>query len=300
MTAPTTTVKADAATGALTGTAPAKVNLTLLLTGLRNDGYHLLESLVVFAAFGDKITVRPSDTLSLTVDGPFAAGVPTDESNLVLKAATRLANVRKVSQGAAIHLTKSLPHGGGIGGGSSDAACAIKLLSQLWGVRPLTSDEALPLGADVPVCLRAPDAIQMRGIGEVLSPAPYQPQGWLVLVNPGAVVPTGSVFKLHDTLYDFSPADLEPMDWVKDLEDFETWLLGQRNDLTKVARETEIAPIVGDVIDALRPFSRDCDMSGSGSTCWGWFTDETQARDAAAQIKANHQDWWVQPTRILP
>lgn len=285
-------------TKALHRTAPAKVNLSLHVTGLREDGYHLLDSLVVFTAFGDVLQVSPSDTLSLTVDGPFAAGVPTDGRNLVLQAANLLRKLRGVTQGAAIHLTKHLPHGGGIGGGSSDAATAIQLLSELWGVAPLTTAEALPLGADIPVCLCAPRATLMRGIGEDLTPAPYQPKGWLVLVNPGVVVPTGTVFARHDSLYDFSPLGLEDMDHVKDTQDFEIWILGQRNDLTKVAREADIAPVIGEVIDALRPHAIDADMSGSGSTCWGLFWDEDAARACADYVKTSHPDWWVQPTAI--
>lgn len=283
----------------LTRLAPAKINLTLHLTGLRADGYHLLESLVVFTEFGDGLRVTPAADLTLSVDGPFADGVPTDETNLVLKAANRLRDLRGVTAGAAIQLTKNLPHGAGIGGGSSDAACALHLLANLWDVAVLTPDDALPLGADVPVCLCAPNATIMRGIGEDLTPAPYQPDGWLVLVNPRVVVPTVAAFKLHDALYDFSPLGMEPMDWIKDPEDFEMWILGQRNDLTKVASEDQLAPAVQEILAALRTDAVDTDMSGSGSTCWGLFWDEAAARQTATRIAHDHPDWWVQTTRIL-
>lgn len=280
--------------------APAKINLSLHLTGLREDGYHLLESLVVFTEFGDVLRATPADGLTLTVDGPFAEGVPTDDSNLVLKAANELREVRGVSTGAAIHLRKNLPHGGGIGGGSSDAACILHLLAELWGVAVLSTQEALQLGADVPVCLRAPNATLMRGIGEDLIQAPYQPDGWLVLVNPRVVVPTGTVFKLHDALYDFSSLGLADMDGIKDRDDFEIWSLGQRNDLTKVASQESIAPVIQDVLGALRPDAVDADMSGSGSTCWGLFRDAPTAQRTAAKIAQDHPEWWVQMTRILP
>jgi len=279
--------------------APAKVNLTLLLTGLREDGYHLLDSLVVFADIADDVSATASDALCLTVDGPFAEGVPTDERNLVLKAAERLRALRGVTSGAALHLTKNLPHGGGIGGGSSDAAATIHLLAELWKVAPLTSSEALSIGADLPVCLAAPHATMMRGIGEDLTPTPYQPKGALVLVNPRAVVPTGQVFALHDRLYPFSTY-AQSMKGVDDAESFEIWLKGQRNDLTKVVREDGVAPVIGDVLDALRPHAVDCDMSGSGSTCWGWFHDDASAVAAASAIGKDHPDWWVQAARILP
>lgn len=280
--------------------ARAKINLCLHLTGLRADGYHLLESLVVFADFGDLLEVAPSDQLSLTVSGPFAAGVPTDGRNLVLKAAERLRDLRGVTAGATIQLEKQLPHGGGIGGGSSDAACAIALLADLWNVAPLSAEEALPLGADIPVCLCAPQPMLMRGIGEELSPAPMIPECWLVMVNPGVAVPTASAFMLHDQLYGFSPVGMAAMDWGQSPQDFATWLLAQRNDLTKVASEQILAPVVGDVLQALRATQGNevSEMSGSGSTCWGLYFTEEEARAAAAKISAEHPEWWVRPTAI--
>lgn len=282
------------------GFAPAKVNLCLHMTGLRDDGYHLLESLVVFAEVGDRLAVSPAAELSLTVSGPFAEGVPTDRTNLVLKAAERLRDLRGVTTGAALHLTKHLPHGGGIGGGSSDAACAIRLLARLWGVAPLSSDEALPLGADVPVCLCAPQATEMRGIGERLKATPYQPEGWLVLVNPGVAVPTGKVFALHDQLHDVSPAGMSSLEDVHDADGFASWLAMQRNDLTRVALDASIAPVIGTVLDALSAHAEVAQMSGSGSTCWGWFRSETAAQEASHVIKAANPEWWVMPARILP
>ncbi|MDU8913810.1 4-(cytidine 5'-diphospho)-2-C-methyl-D-erythritol kinase [Aestuariicoccus sp. MJ-SS9] len=280
-------------------TAPAKINLCLYLTGLREDGYHLLESLVVFADLGDRLRVAPADELTLTVDGPFAEGVPTDGGNLVLKTAERLRTLRGVTAGASIQLTKHLPHGGGIGGGSSDAACALSLLADLWQVAPLTTVEALPLGADVPVCLCAPQAMEMRGIGEDLTPAPYQPEGWLVLANPRVAVPTGAVFALHDRISDFSPQGMEPLDGIGKPDDFVAWLRRQRNDLTRVACEDGIAPVIGDVLAALRVFAEVAEMSGSGSTCWALFRDEATAQTCADAIAADHPGWWVRAARLL-
>jgi len=284
--------------GAARIVAPAKVNLTLRLLGLREDGYHLLESLVVFTQFGDTLVAAPSDVLELAVDGPFAVGVPTDDRNLVLKAAHLLRTLRGVKDGASLHLTKHLPHGAGIGGGSSDAAAAIKLLANLWGVTPLTPQEALALGADVPVCLCAPTATVMRGIGEDLTPAPHQPVGWLVLINPGVTVPTGSVFKLHEKLYPFSPTLHAPMDELSSHEAFNDWLARECNDLTKVACGPSIAPIIQDVLEALHPWTTASDMSGSGSTCWGLFQDEETAQRCAQAVLTDHPDWWVVATPI--
>lgn len=285
---------------ATNGLAPAKVNLCLHLTGLRDDGYHLLESLVVFADIGDHLTVAPSDALTLHVSGPFADGVPTDDRNLVIKAAHALRAAHGVTAGAEIHLEKHLPHGAGIGGGSSDAACALRLLATFWNVPPLPDTDALKLGADVPVCLRAPHPTFMRGIGEVLTPAPELPAAWLVLVNPGVAVPTGKVFALHDTLNDFNASGVTPLPTDLTHKTFAKWLTAQRNDMTKVACDDSIAPVIETVLETLGAYSTVSEMSGSGSTCWGWFTNQADADACAAQIAKSHPDWWVRAARILP
>ncbi|PCD75695.1 4-(cytidine 5'-diphospho)-2-C-methyl-D-erythritol kinase [Pseudothioclava arenosa] len=284
--------------------APAKVNLTLLVTGLRDDGYHLLESLVVFAGVGDQLRVEPAETLSLSVSGPRAAGVPEDGRNLVLKAAERLRALRGVTAGARISLEKHLPHGGGIGGGSSDAATAIRLLSQLWGVAPLTRAEALPLGADIPVCLAAPAPRLMCGIGEDLSPVPALPSAWLVLVNPGVEMPTPKVFRAFDAAYPPTAQRHAPLPPTPDFEAFTAWLHGHHNDLTKVLNDPQGEAYVPQIAEILTVLSgaggtADCDMSGSGSTCWGLFADEPAARTAAAALAATHPDWWVTAAPIL-
>lgn len=284
------------------GIAPAKINLCLHLTGLRDDGYHLLDSLVVFSDFGDVLTVAPAPDLSLRVSGPFAEGVPDDGRNLVLKAAALLRDLRGVSQGAEIRLEKHLPHGGGIGGGSSDAACAIRLLAELWQVAPLTGDEAVVLGADVPVCLSAPRPMRMRGIGEVLAPGPDLPPFWLVLVNPGVHVDTRRAFALHDALHDGQSdgRGLDPLPVASDRATFLDWLSAHGNDFTRVICEGGLAPVVAEVLEALRA-AEGCaraDMSGSGSTCWGLFFEADKARAAAERLTGAHADWWVRPTRI--
>ena len=170
--------------------APAKINLTLHVTGRRDDGYHLLDSMVVFAGVGDRLRLSPAPATHLTVGGPFATGVPTDGTNLILRAAALMAG-----SPVAIHLEKCLPLASGIGGGSADAGATLRALTAMGG-RPAVPDfdaAVLGLGADVPVCL-AGRPCRMEGIGERLSPAPALPQVWLVLVNPGCPVPTGAVF----------------------------------------------------------------------------------------------------------
>ena len=178
--------------------APAKVNLTLHVTGRRADGYHLLDSLVVFAGIADRLTFAPSDARSLQVTGPFATGVPTGPDNLIWQ----VADLIDPDGRAAITLDKRLPHGAGLGGGSADAAAALSALSRLWG-RPVPSGrDVLSLGADVPVC-RHGGPVRMQGIGEVLTAFAGGPDRCaaaalasigLVLVNPGVPVPTRRVF----------------------------------------------------------------------------------------------------------
>ncbi|MEL6197315.1 MAG: 4-(cytidine 5'-diphospho)-2-C-methyl-D-erythritol kinase, partial [Pseudomonadota bacterium] len=160
--------------------ARAKVNLTLHLRGLREDGYHLLESLVVFPEIGDVLEVEDGPGLSLALDGPFGDTLPADGENLVLRAAARLADASGLTRpSAALRLTKNLPVASGIGGGSTDAAAALRLLSRHWAVA-VPEDLALSLGADVPVCCCCPRPMVMSGIGECLAPVPALPPLWIV------------------------------------------------------------------------------------------------------------------------
>ena len=279
------------------GLAPAKVNLTLRVTGRRADGYHLLDSLVVFAAVGDRLEVRPADSLSLTVAGPFADGVPEGDGNLVLRAARLLANLRGVQRGAAIALEKHLPHGGGIGGGSSDAACAVRLLARLWAVAPLTAEEALPLGADVPVCLHAPAPARMTGIGEGVVPLPPLPDAALVLVSPGVHVPTPRVFaSFAASGIPFSPPMAAPPERMT-VADLAAHVRRGGNDLAAPA--VGVAPGIAEVLGALAdaPGLLGAGMSGSGSVCWGLAPDLAAASRAAAALE--RPGWWVRAARIL-
>lgn len=267
------------------GFAPAKVNLALHVTGKRADGYHLLDSLVVFADIGDWLEISPADEVSLTVTGPRAAGVPEDDRNLVWKAAEWLAPGR----GVAMTLEKHLPHAGGIGGGSADAACALKGLAQVWSVDVPNGTEAL--GADIPVCLHGAP-VRMRGIGDVLEDVPPLPDMWIVLVNPGVEVPTGAVFAAMDRVD--NPV-LPTPDWT-DFASFIDWLGQTRNDMETAARAQ--APEIGLVLELLRAhqhckFAR---MSGSGGTCFGLFETEIAARDAMVTLP---KAFWVQHARVL-
>jgi 4-diphosphocytidyl-2-C-methyl-D-erythritol kinase len=274
------------------GFAPAKVNLFLHLGGRRADGYHLLTSLVVFPEIGDALRVEPSDALSLTIGGPFAAGLSTD-GNLVTRAARALAAHHRIEPCAALHLEKRLPVASGIGGGSSDAAAALRLLSAHWGV-DVPASLALELGADVPVCLAAPAPRMMSGIGEILETAPALPACWIVLVNPGVEVPTGAVFAgVEDR--NPPPGPPVPLDGIADFPAFRDWLGLQRNDLQAPA--LAICPAIGEALAALAgaPLAR---MSGSGATCFGLFPDAAGAR-ALAERMASGTDWWVRAAPVL-
>lgn len=277
--------------------APAKVNLTLHVVGKREDGYHLLDSLVTFAGIGDTLDFSPAETISLEVTGPTAAQIP-DGENIVLKAARLLAEAAGVTSGAAIRLTKRLPVAAGIGGGSADAAASLKGLIRLWNVA-LPAETllkvALSIGADVPVCL-AGTPMRMMGIGEVLEPAPALPPAWLLLVNPMVPLHTPPVFKARTGPFSeadpltHSPADAKALALA---------LAARRNDLTPPA--ISIEPVVGEVLAAIAatPGCLLPRMSGSGATCFGLYAEEAQANAAAGQLKAAHPGWWIAPARLL-
>ncbi|MCL7404947.1 4-(cytidine 5'-diphospho)-2-C-methyl-D-erythritol kinase [Paradonghicola geojensis] len=279
-------------------TAPAKINLTLHVTGQRDDGYHLLDSLVVFAEVGDVISATRAVDMRLTVTGHFAEGVPIDSSNLVLKAAEALRRERGVTMGAHLHLEKNLPHAAGIGGGSSDAAATLKLLAELWDVEPLAHDDpaVLALGADVPVCLRAPTPCRMAGIGEELSDFTALPRAALVLVNPNVEVPTPEAFR---GLTQKSNPPMGELPVGVTLNGFTDWLHEQRNDLHKPA--ATFAPEIEKALTMMRQQRAVlwAGMSGSGATCVAVVKDMGAARQVARMIQIREQSWWVVPTPLL-
>lgn len=279
-----TGVATSAAAEVLSLRAPAKVNLHVHVLGRRADGLHLLDSLVVFPDVADQVSVAPAPggVFTLAVSGPFAAGAPTDGTNLALRAARALDAAAGGGHGAALTLDKALPAAGGIGGGSSDAAATLRLLNRLWRLDLPPERLAaigLTLGADLPVCLAAPAPTLMGGIGEVLRPAGGVPPLWLCLANPGVPVPTADVFRaLRDR---DGAAAAWPAGGVATLDDLVGWLGATRNMLEPPARE--VAPAIADLLAALaaQPGCRLARMSGSGGTCFGLFGDEAPARAAA-------------------
>ena len=273
--------------------AAAKINLYLHVVGRRDDGYHLLDSLVVFAGAADRLSVVPDPALRLSLSGPFAASLlPDAADNLVLRAAARL---RGGLGGPGAHLTldKHLPVASGIGGGSADAAAALRLLHRFWA-RDDIGHEALhrlaaSLGADVPVCL-AGRAARMQGVGEILLEAPVLPDRLgLVLVNCGEAVATPAVFRAREP--GFRPAAALPRGW-DDARALAASLASLSNDLEPAARR--LCPAIDGVLAWLRalPGSRLARMSGSGATCFGLFDDADAARRALAAAE-RPDGWWV-------
>jgi 4-diphosphocytidyl-2-C-methyl-D-erythritol kinase len=250
------------------------VNLALHVTGRRPDGYHLLDSLVAFADIGDGLEVGPGD--GLEVHGPFAAGVPTDGRNLIRRALDA-AGMRR-----AVRLEKRLPHPAGLGGGSSDAACVLRLA----GAAPEPA-ELLALGADVPVCMLG-RAARMGGIGERVVPVSL-PALPAVLLNPGVPVPTGEAFARLATTAN-APMPDPPEGAAPDA--ILRWLEGTRNDLETPART--IAPPVDEALAALRATGAGlARMTGSGATCFGLYGSRAEAATAAARLA--RPGWWAMP-----
>jgi 4-diphosphocytidyl-2-C-methyl-D-erythritol kinase len=279
--------------------APAKVNLTLAVLGRRADGYHLLDSLVVFADIADRLTLAPGPVLSLDVRGATAAQAGPPGDNLVLKAARALvAEVPGLKLGR-FTLDKRLPVAAGLGGGSSDAAAALRLLAKANRLKSssLPFGKITPnIGADVPVCID-PRPRRMRGIGETLSAPLKMPKLAAVMVNPGVAVPTKDVFmrlglRPGGPVRRAAPARALP----RSVEDFVRYLSRHGNDLEAPA--VEIQPVIARVLEGLRG-TKGCllaRMSGSGATCFGIFESPRLANAAARSLSAVQPKWWVKAT----
>jgi 4-diphosphocytidyl-2-C-methyl-D-erythritol kinase len=277
--------------------APAKLNLDLLVTGRRPNGYHELDSLVVFADLADGLTFLPADALELAAVGPFAGELPPPADNIVLRATRRLAEAAGVPPNARILLDKRLPVAAGIGGGSADAAAALRGLRRLWRL-PLDDRQlhelGLALGADLPVCLYGRPA-RMRGIGERLDPVRGLPPLDLVLANPRRPLPTAAVFKAL-TLEGFSRRG-EGLPACPSPPRLAAWLAATRNDLEPPART--LLPAIGEMLEALAadPACWLARMSGSGPTCFGVYASAESAREAAGRLAAARPDWWAAACR---
>jgi 4-diphosphocytidyl-2-C-methyl-D-erythritol kinase len=273
--------------------APAKINLALHVLGRRADLYHELDTLAVFADFGDRVAVSAADKITLSIGGPFAGHAPPGAENLALRAALRLEQKTGFAGGAAIRLDKHLPAGAGFGGGSADAAATLLALDELWGLS--LGPEGLKaigeaLGADVAMCLEG-RALRARGAGERIAPLRGWPPLPLVLVWPGSPVSTAAAFgsltsRQNPPLPD-PPAAPDPVALA-------TWLADCRNDLEEPALR-----LASDVVTALArlratPGCVLARMSGSGSGCFGLYPTSAEAKAAADALRQTDPDWWVQ------
>jgi len=275
--------------------APAKINLALHVTGRRADGYHLLDTIAVFAGLADRIELRRADRLSLEVCGPFAGHAPGDATDLAWRAAVAFSLRAGIRASAAIRLDKRIPAGAGLGGGSADAGAVLHGMNRLYGAgieAGELSAVGLGLGADVPICMTQ-RGLRARGIGEAIEAVADWPALPVVLVWPGRPVSTAAAFA---ALSRRDNPGLPPPAAAACPGDVAAWLSGCRNDLEEPA--LGLAPEIGDVLTALRadPECLLARMSGSGSACFGLYEDGPAAERAAGTIRAARPDWWVAAT----
>ena len=277
--------------------AAAKINLALHITGQRDDGYHLLDTLVVFTQAGDTVTAAPSAEDRFSMTGAFAETLMANSDNLVLRARALMRRLHPALPPVALSLDKSLPVASGIGGGSADAAATLRVLARMLAIS--TDDEglftaALSLGADVPMCLPSRPA-RVQGIGEAMTPVLGLPSLHLVLVNPGVSVSTPSVFKALMEKYN---APLPDLPGNVAFVPFVEWLCQTRNDLQQPASGQ--APQIADAIAALEAEGAALvRMSGSGATCFGLFPTAQAAQGAAHAIASASPTWYVKATRTV-
>jgi 4-diphosphocytidyl-2-C-methyl-D-erythritol kinase len=278
--------------------APAKVNLTLHILGVRPDGYHELNSLVAFTGWGDNVTFAPraskNGAFTLSIEGPFGSSLKESLDNLVLKAAIGFSARFPQAVGGHFTLLKNIPVAAGVGGGSSDGAAALRLLGHVYGVtmtHPDLLELARGLGADVPVCLR-PQLQRMEGIGERLTPLEKRLILYAVLINPRVPLSTASVFRSFDSVQNPSSSGMSS---EKANGDLMASVLEGENSLESVAQV--LCPEVTAALELLRV----CDgcilarMSGSGPTVWGLFPNRQRVMKAVKFLKKTRPEWWIRP-----
>lgn len=278
--------------------APAKINLFLHVGERRADGFHPLQSLAVFTDIGDALTLDEAPELSLAIDGPFATGLQGESDNLVLRAAGALQEGKTGTQGARLALTKNLPVASGIGGGSADAAAALRGLNQLWNAgkdQAALCEIAASLGSDIPVCVLSTPSF-MEGRGEILRAPASMPRIPMLLVNPGVAVATKDVFVGLETRSGVTMA--LPQGRFRDTADLLRFLETTRNDLEAPA--LALQPVIAEVLAAIRalPGALLARMSGSGATCFGIFADDDCCARAAGILQQASPAWWVAPTFV--
>ncbi|HUY68217.1 MAG TPA: 4-(cytidine 5'-diphospho)-2-C-methyl-D-erythritol kinase [Alphaproteobacteria bacterium] len=280
--------------------APAKLNLYLHVTGRRGDGYHELDSLVAFAGVGDEITLEPASSFSFALEGPRAEALRKEpaDNNLAVRAARTLAELTGKELGVTLTLTKNLPVASGIGGGSADAAAALRALAIHWGLDagdPRLYQAANTHGQDIAACLDG-DTLYLTPGGT--ESGPELPHTDIVLVNPGKGLATADVYKaFRQSGAPFSP-EARFESYPKDAAALAAMLRQRHNDLAAPAMK--LMPGIAAILKVLAA-SAEClfaAMSGSGATCFGLYPDRSHARQAAAQILTAHPDWWVIQSHI--
>jgi 4-diphosphocytidyl-2-C-methyl-D-erythritol kinase len=279
--------------------APAKINLYLRITGRRDDGYHFMDSLVAFASIGDIISLTAADDYSLTIEGPMAVDLAREDpdKNLISKALRLLADHLGRRPAVAVTLQKHLPIASGIGGGSSDAAAALRAAAKLWDVPvddPCLYTIAAKVGQDIPACV-ALRPCYFEGVGDVVSEGPALPPVGIILVNPLIPLPTPDVFKARHG--DFSKPNRLPKAPMNATE-LSHYLLERGNDLTDPA--AWIVPEIPKVLATLRAHTTlYSGMSGSGATCFGLCENQQAAIDLQETLQKQHPNWWIKAGQLL-
>ncbi len=280
--------------------APAKINLDLRITGRRDDGYHLLDSIVAFTEFGDEIVAELSDSLKIEISGPFAFELDAKDDNLILKAARLLCTAAGVEPNLKFYLTKNLPVSSGIGGGSADAAAAMKLTRDLLSLDiddSVFHNIALEIGADVPVCLIS-ETSHMGGIGDEIQKLSLNDELHILLVNPGVSVSTPDIF----THYAASNVDFDSQRQISRCEIHLPLMIGVLKD-SRNSLQASACSLNKEVLGVLSVLENAREvllsrMSGSGATCFALFQSYEDCGSAAVKVRALKENWWVQETKI--
>ncbi|MBT7544311.1 MAG: 4-(cytidine 5'-diphospho)-2-C-methyl-D-erythritol kinase [Kordiimonadaceae bacterium] len=281
--------------------APAKINLDLRITGRRSDGYHLLDSIVVFTEFGDELRAELSDKLEIIISGPFASGLRECDDNLVIKACKLLCQEAGVEPNLKFYLTKNMPVSSGIGGGSADAAAAMKLTCELLDLNindNIIQEIAIKIGADVPVCLRSVSS-QICGIGDEIHQLSFDDELYLLLINPGIPISTSNIFKKYqncktkfDTKRRIIKSKIQLDLIICSLKDSHNSFQGI------VCRQNEEVQTILEILKDTEGLLL-CSMSGSGATCFAAYKTLEECNRAGNKIKQLNNEWWIKETKIL-
>lgn len=286
-----------------TKTANAKINLYLHVLKKRDDGYHDLDSLIGFADFGDEISLKISDKLSFEITGTFSKNLSEQEitlernsKNILAKTLWLIADFKNQKPLFNIKLTKNIPLGAGLGGGSADAAALAQILCSIWGINVNSKDFQdllFSIGADVPVCFKN-QSCRIIGTGKHVLPSPKLPRLSSILIHPNKHCSTEKVFKNNQKI---SSKEIATPHNFKSENEILSFLESTKNDLTISAQN--LIPDIKDIINILKENGAHTPrMSGSGSACFGLFENEYTAQNASNIIQASHPEWWVQTTTI--